>query len=95
MPSDAAIRPASRSCTYSRNASLPASLATFGRLARRSACHCAAVARYSSKPPRVAALRRSSREIVDGDRPTRRAIWQTPQPWALRTAISSRSANDR
>jgi hypothetical protein len=23
---------------------------------------------------------------------TRRAIWQTPQPWALRTAISSRSA---
>jgi hypothetical protein len=43
--------------------------AIFGPLARRSACHCAVVARYSSAPPRVAAFRRSSREIVDGDRP--------------------------
>jgi hypothetical protein len=65
----------------SRSASLPASLATLGRLAHRSACQAAVVARYSSTPPRVAALRRSSREIVDGDRPTRRAIWRTPQPW--------------
>jgi hypothetical protein len=34
-----------------------------------SACHWAVVARYSSLPPRVAALRRSSLEIVDGERP--------------------------
>ena len=37
----------------------------------------------------------SSREIVDGARPTRRAISRTPQPLARRIAISSRSANDR
>ena len=42
-----------------------ASLATLGRCARRSACHCAVVARYSSLPLCVAALRRTSREIVD------------------------------
>src|SRR3954452_3683189 len=60
-----------------------------------SACHWAVVARYSSPPPRVAALRRSSLEIVDGERPTRRAISLTPAPQARRRAISSRSANDR
>jgi Metallo-beta-lactamase superfamily len=43
----------------------------------------------------VDALRRSSREIVDGDRPTRRAISRTPSPCARKIAISSRSANDR
>ena len=37
--------PARRFCTYSRKASFAASLETFGRLARRSACHCAVVAR--------------------------------------------------
>jgi hypothetical protein len=46
LPSGLAIVPASRSCTYSRSASLLASFDTFGRLARRSACHCAVVARY-------------------------------------------------
>jgi hypothetical protein len=44
---------------------------------------------------RVAALRRSSREIVDADRPSRRAISRTPHPWARKIAISSRSENDR
>ena len=65
--------------------------------AGRAARHATAPtdARYSSSPPRVAALRRSSREIVDGDRPSRRAISRTPQPCARRSAISSRSANDR
>ena len=58
--------------------SFAASFAAFGRRARRSACHCAVVARYSSSPPRVAALRRNSREIVDGDRPSCRAISRTP-----------------
>jgi hypothetical protein len=57
--------------------------------------HWAVVARYSRPPPRVAALRRSSREMVDGDRPSRRAISRTPQPRACRTAISSRSTKDR
>jgi putative transposase len=42
-----------------------------------------------------AALRRSSLEIVDGERPSTRAISRTPPPRARKTAISSRSANDR
>ena len=48
-----------------------------------------------SEPLRVAALRRNSREIVDGDRPTRRAISRTPSFWARSSAISSRSTNDK
>ena len=87
--------PASRSCAYVRSFALSASFAGFGRLAARSACHCAGLARYSSSPPRVAALRRSSREIVDPDRPICRAICRTPKPWACWMASSSRSANDR
>ncbi len=51
--------------------------------------------RYSRPPPRVAALRRSSRETVDPDLPSRRPISRTPQPCARRIASSSRSANDR
>jgi hypothetical protein len=74
---------------------LTASFAGLGRLARRSACHCAVVARYSNPPLRVAALRRSSREIVDGDRPSWTAISRTPDPPARSIAISSRSVNDR
>src|ERR1039458_6756410 len=53
------------------------------------------MARYSSPPPRVAAFRRSSREIVDGDRPRRPAISRIPKPCAFSSASSSRSANDR
>ena len=49
--------------------------------ASNSAFHCATEARYSSRPPRVAALRVSSRETVDGLRPIRRAISRTPTPW--------------
>ena len=52
-------------------------------------------ARYSSLPPRVAALRVKSRETVEGLRPMRRAISRTPTSWAQRSTISSRSANDR
>ena len=66
-----------------------------GRRATSSAFHCATDARYSSLPPRVAALRRSSREIVDGDRPISRAISRTPLPSARNSAISSRSAKHR
>jgi hypothetical protein len=95
LPSTVVTVPASRSCTYCLNASPAASLATFGRRARRSACHCAVVARYPSRPLRVAALRRSSREIADGARPSRRAASRTPAPCARSTAISSRSANDK
>src|SRR4051812_6025342 len=50
----------------------------------------------TARPPlRVAALRRSSREIVDGARLSRRAISRTPCRCARQIAISSRSANDR
>ena len=47
---------------------------------------------YAPEPQ--AAFRRSSRETVDGARSIRRAISRTPWPWARRSAISSRSAND-
>src|SRR3954465_10162613 len=94
-PFGAMMRPASRSCTYRRSGSLIASLADFGRRAERSACHCAVVARYARPPLRVAALRRSSREIVDGARSSRRAISRSPYRCARQIAISSRSANDR
>jgi hypothetical protein len=77
-PSGLAIAPERRSCTYSRSASFAASFETFGRLARRSACHCAVVARYTTEWLRVEALRRNSLEIVDADRFSRRAISRTP-----------------
>ena len=44
---------------------------------------------------RVEALRRSSREIVDGARPSRRAISRTHAFCAGQTAMFSRSAKDR
>ena len=44
---------------------------------------------------RVDALRRNSREIVDGERFNRWAISRTPSRWACKIAISSRSAKDR
>src|SRR3954453_5434446 len=87
--------PASLSCTYPRSAAFTASFAGFGRRAPRSACPCAVVARSSRPPLRVAALLRSSREIVDAARPSRRAVSRTPQPRARNSASSSRSANDR
>ena len=63
--------------------------------ADRSACHCAVVARYSRLPLRVEALRRNSREIVEAARPSRRATSRMAQPCTRRSAISSRSANER
>lgn len=45
--------------------------------------------------PVVAALRRSSREMVPGSGPTSRAISRTLLPWVLSNAISSRSGNGR
>src|SRR3954447_23099909 len=94
-PPGAATAPANRSRTYARSAGFVASFAGFGRRAARSACHWAVVARYSRPPPRVAALRRSSRETVDAARPSRRATSRTPWPCARHSATSSRSANDR
>ncbi|MCS3453927.1 hypothetical protein M2192_009434 [Bradyrhizobium elkanii USDA 61] len=44
---------------------------------------------------RVAALRRSSREIVEAARPRRRPISCMEWPCTLRSAISSRSTNER
>lgn len=40
-------------------------------------------------------MRRNSLEIVEGDRPSRRAISRTPTSPARSSAISSRSAKDR
>ena len=70
VPSGVVMVPASRSCTYWRNASFAASFATFGRLARRSACHWAAVARYSRCPLRVAAADLVDRQTLDAMQPT-------------------------
>lgn len=53
-----------------------------GRLAARSASHCAVETRYSSLPLRMAALGRSSREIVDGDRRSRSATMHVLTPTA-------------
>src|SRR6185437_13087650 len=78
-----------------RRLAFTASFAGFGRRAARSACHCAVVARYSRPPERVAALRRNSREIVDGARASWRPIARTPCPWARQSAIYSRSVNAR
>src|SRR6516165_3448650 len=94
-PLGAMTMPANRSCTYRRSVALTASFAGFGRRAARSACHCAVVARYSKPPARVAALRRNSREIVDGARTSWRAISRTPCRWARQSAICSRSVNAR
>jgi hypothetical protein len=66
--------PASLSWTYCRNAGFVWRLAGFGLRAERSACHCAVIARYSKPPLRAAALRRSSRENLEGARPGWRAI---------------------
>jgi len=74
---------------------LTASFAVFGRRASSSAFHCATDARYSSLPPGVAALRRSSLEIVDGERSSRLAISRTPVPCARSNAISSRSSKHK
>lgn len=79
VPSGRRTTPARRCCTYSRNSTWATSFAVFGRLAACWAFHCATNARYSSFPLLVAALRRSSREIVAGLRPIRRAISRTPQ----------------
>ena len=70
-------------------------LCQFRPSAARSACHCAGMARYSEPPLRAAALRRSSREIVDAERPICRAISRTPPLCACSIASSSRSAKDR
>lgn len=78
-----------------RKVALRASFVGFGRRADRSACHWAVGARYSSPPLQGAALRRSSREIVEADRPSRRPISCMERPWTRRSAISSRSSSDR
>src|SRR3954464_3574051 len=94
-PPGATTAPVSRSSTEVRNAAFSASFVGLGRRAARSACHCAVVARYSKPPLRVAALRRNSREIVEAARPSRRATSCMDWPCARRSAISSRSANER
>src|SRR5919202_1948327 len=83
LPSGRCSCPLSRSVTYSRNRELLASFAGSGRRAAVCAFHCATVARHSGLRPRVAALRRNSREIVPGSRLSSRAIARTPRTCAV------------
>ena len=78
--------------TFPRSARFVASFAGFGRAARSQAAACALVARYC---PGASALRPSSREIVDGARPSRAAIDRIDSPAARASAISSRSAKHK
>src|SRR3954465_3622425 len=66
-PLGATTTPASLSSTQVRRVLLCACLVCLARDAGRFACHCAVAARYSNPPLLVAALRRSSREIVEAD----------------------------
>jgi len=73
-----------------RSRGLVASLAGFGRCARRRDARCATAARYRRRPPLAA----TSRDTVDGALPSLRAIQRSDTPWAIPREISSRSAND-
>ena len=53
------------------------------------------IARYEKPPLLVEALRRSSREIVDAEQVSCRAISRTPCPWTRNSAICSRSSSDK
>jgi hypothetical protein len=79
--------------TTARNLGARTNLHGLGRAARRSAAASARWARYRRRPP----LRASSRDTVDGARPSRRAIARQESPVATPRLISSRSAavNDR
>ena len=72
--------------TVPRSARFVASFAGFGRAARSQAAACALVARYR---PDGSALRPSSREIVDGEGPSRAGIYRIDSPAARASAISS------
>ncbi len=73
--------------TVRAKAGRQASLQRFGRKARSHAARSEPVARYRSAPP----LRRTSRLIVDGDRPSNRAIPRSEQRVLSPREISSRS----
>jgi hypothetical protein len=74
--------------TTARSRGSTASLDGLGRAARRSAAASARWARYRERPP----LRASSRDTVEGARPSRRAIARLELPAATPRLISSRSA---
>lgn len=78
VPSGRCSCPLSLVCTYSFNRGFVNSLAGLGRQAAVYAFHWATVARYSGLPPRVAALRRSSRETVRGTGITLRLLDPLP-----------------
>jgi hypothetical protein len=78
------------SATSIRSSGSAASLAGFGRFARCRAACSARSARYWRGPP----LRLISRLIVDGARPSRRAMHRTDSPAATPREISSRSSSD-
>src|SRR3954451_1517034 len=85
-------------CTASANRA-SSSLNGLGRRARSPARLCAAYGAYLVRLARPAAgagpLRRSSRLIVEGARPSRAAIPRIEAPARCRSAICSRSSSDR
>src|SRR3954449_10008111 len=85
-------------CT-ARASRASSSLNGLGRRARSPARLCAAYGAYLVRLARPAAgtgpLRRSSRLIVDGARPSRAAIVRIDAPARSRSAICSRSSSDR
>src|SRR3954449_11665935 len=86
----------SLSCTASASRA-SSSLNGLGRRARSPARLCAAYGAYLARPARPATgpLRRSSRLIVDGARPSWAAIARLDAPARCRSAICRRSSSDR
>src|SRR4249920_3524576 len=80
----------SQDSTCARSRGHRASLATFGRRARSLARRCARQPRYLLRPP----LAWTSREIVEGARPTRPAMARNDRPASRPERISSRSVAD-
>ena len=68
-------------------------LRIFGRRARTCANRSAVNGPY--RPATASWLRTTSRATVDGDRPNCTAIVRNDNPWAMPSAIRSRSASDR
>ncbi len=82
---------ASLSSTSARNFELVANKQGCGRRARPHAARSARCARYPLRPP----LPATSRDTVDGARPSRLAITRNDSPRATPREISSRSTSDR
>jgi hypothetical protein len=83
-------RSSSLSSTMARSPGRRPSFVCFGRQARPQAARSAVSARYWRRPP----LPATSRDTVDGARPSTPAIVRSDRPAARPREISSRSANE-